>query len=347
MTITRLRQMGAELHDILTEFTSRSNTGVVTSNTQAQSGSYSFRFLQDFTASIVLDATYTQLRVGFFAHHVGTGTGDDPSLITFRGGGATSIDLRWDGGAQTFNLYRDTTLIDSVLSAGFAAESAWHHIGVDLNMANSGGWFYLYLDGVEIMSFDGDTIGAVSSIDTVRFGSGRTNQTWDDYLYIDDIYIENLSGESAPVAPPDYRFLPVTPNGNGYISQWDGNDGNSTDNYLLVDDIPPDSDTTYVESAISGEADSYTMTNPTIPTGWEVSAVIPLAVAKKLNAGGALNLKLETRTTISGSPSYATSSAIVLGTAYALAWERRPLNPSGGAWTAAMIDDLEIGVHAD
>jgi hypothetical protein len=347
MTITRLKQLGAELNNILSEFTSRSNTGVVTSATQAQSGTYSFRFEQDFTASIVLATNYTQLRCGFFAHHVGTGTGDDPSLITFRGGGVTGLDLRWDGGAQTFNLYRDTTLIDSILSAGFAAESAWHHIGIDLKTANSGGWFYLYLDGVEILSFDGDTVGSVSSIDTVRFGSGRTNQTWDNYLYIDDIYIDNLSGESTPAVVPDYRFLPVTPNGNGAHDDWDGNDGNSVDNYLLVDEIPPDDDTTYVESAVSGEQDNYAMTNPTIPTGWEVNAVIPFAIVKKLNAGGALNLKLETRTTISGSPSYVTSAAITLGTAYAIAWDRRATNPAGGSWTAAMVNDLEVGVITD
>lgn len=347
MTITRLKQLGAELNDVLSEFTSRSNTGLITSNTQAQSGTYSFRFLQDYTASIVLDTTYTQLRVGFFAHHVGAASGDDPQLISFRGGGVTGLDLRWDGDATTFTLYRDSTLIDSVLSAEFAAEGAWHHVGIDLKVANSGGWFYLYLDGVEILSFDGDTLGSVSSIDTVRFGSARTLQYWDNYLYIDDIFIESTTGESAPAVVPDYRFLYATPNGNGNSSQWDGNDGNSTDNYLLVDDIPHDSDTTYVESAVSGENDTYAMTSPTIPTGWEVSAVIPVAVAKKLNAGGALNLKLETRTTISGSPSYATSAAITLGTSYAVAWERRPLNPSGGGWTAAMISDLQIGVQTD
>lgn len=346
MTITRLWQAGAEFANMLTEFTSVSNVTVVTSNTTANSGTYAVRINFDETASIVLPSSYTQLRVGFFAKHFGAGATDDPSLVTFRGGGATGIDLRWDGDATTFVALVGTTSVESVLSADFAAEDAWHHIGVDIYLANSGGWIYVYLDGVEIISFDGDTIGTVATIDTVRFGSGRTNESWDNYLYLDDLYIESTTGEGAPAVVPDYRFLPVVANGNGYISQWVGNDGNSTDNYLLVDETPHDSDTTYVESATSGEIDAYTMSNPTIPTGWEVSAVIAQAVAKKLNAGGTLDLKLQTRTDISGSPSFATSAGIALSTAYTLQWERRATNPSGGAWTAAMVDDLQIGVHA-
>lgn len=347
MTITRLHQAGAELNNILSEFTSVSNIAVVTSSTKAQSGAYSFRFQNQYTASLVLSTTYTQLRAAFFALHFGTGAGDDPGLIAFAGSGTIGIELRWDGDASTFVLYRNTTQIASALSAEFAAEDAWHHVAIDLKLDNSAGWVYVYVDGVAVIEFDGDTIGTVSALDTVRFGSDRTNISWDNYLYIDDFYLDSTTGESAPTAPPDYRFLPVLPNGNGYISQWVGNDGNSTDNYLLVDEVTPDGDTSYVESAVSGEIDSYTMTDPTIPTGWEISAVIAMAVAKKLNAGGSLDLKLNTRTTVSGTPYSASSSPITLGTSYALAWERRPLRPDGGAWNETTANALEIGVVTD
>jgi hypothetical protein len=347
MTITRLHQAGAELNNILSEFTSVSNVAVTTSATKAQSGTYSFRFQNQYTASLVLSTTYTQMRVGFFALHFGTGAGDDPGLIAFAGSGTIGIELRWDGDASTFRLYRNTTQIASVLSAEFAAEDAWHHVAIDLKLDNSAGWVYVYVDGVAIIEFDGDTIGTVSALDTVRFGSDRTNISWDSYLYIDDFYLDSTTGESAPAAPPDYRFLPVLPAGNGYISQWVGNDADSTDNYLLVDETPPDGDTSYVESAGSGEIDSYTMTNPTISVGWEISAVIAMAVVKKLNAGGSLNLKLNTRTTVSAVNHSASSSPIVLGTSYALAWDRRALRPDGGVWNQATVDVLEIGVITD
>lgn len=346
MTITRIWQAGAELNNLLSEFDSVSGSGLETSSAVANSGSYSFRVnsLTRF-ADKVLSSALSQARIGFFVYHNGPTSTNNPALISLYSTSTICINVRFDG--TTLSVRAGSTVLGSVLSAAFAATGVWKHVGLDVKIASSGGWVYLYLDGVLIFSFDGDTNDGAASFNKITIGSPIIGHTWAIPIYYDDIYLDNLSGESAPTAPPDYRFLPVLPNGNGYISQWDGNDGNSTDNYLLVDEVPPDNDTTYVESAVSGEADSYTMTNPTIPTGWEVSAVIALAVAKKLNAGGALNLKLETRTTIMGSPSYATSSAIVLGTSYVLIWERRPLNPSGGAWTAAMINDLEIGIQAD
>jgi hypothetical protein len=346
MTITRIWQAGAELNNILSEFDSVSGPNIDTSSAVANSGTYSFRVnsLTRF-ADKVLSSALSQARIGFFVYHNGPTSGNNPALISLYSTSTICINVRFDG--TTLSVRAGSTVLGSVLSAAFAATGVWKHVGLDVKIASSGGWVYLYLDGVLIFSFDGDTNDGAATFNKITIGSPIVGHTWAIPIYYDDIYLDNLSGESAPTAPPDYRFLPVLPNGNGISSQWLGNDGNRTDNYLLVDDIPPDNDTTYVESSVSGEKDSYDMTDPTIPTGWEVSAVIPFAVVKKLNAGGALNLKLETRTTISGSPSFASSAAIVLGTAYALAWERRVLNPSGGGWTTAMINALAIGVITD
>lgn len=346
MTITRIWQAGAELNNILSEFDSVSGANMDTSSAVANSGTYSFRVnaINRF-ADKVLSTALSQARIGFFIYHAGATSAQNPAVFSLYSTSTICINLRFDG--TNLSLRAGTTVLGTVLSSAFAATATWHHIGLDVKIAATGGWVYLYLDGTLILSFDGDTNDGAASFNKVTIGSPIASNTWVAPLYYDDIYVDNTSGESVPAPVPDYRFLYVTPNGNGYTSQWDGNDGNSTDNYLLVDDIPHDSDTTYVESVISGETDSYTMTNPTIPTGWEVSAVIAVAVVKKLNAGGALNLKLETRTTISGSPSYATSAAITLGTSYAIAWERRPLNPAGGAWNSTLVNALEIGVQTD
>lgn len=146
---------------------------------------------------------------------------------------------------------------------------------------------------------------------------------------------------------PDQRFLRLSANGNGVSSQWDGSDADSTDNYLLVDEVLPDDDTTYVESVDSLDLDSYTMENITLETGWEIAAVIPWAVAKKLSAGSPLDLKHYIRTTISGTPYSATSAAQVLGTSYALYWERRTTDPDSGAWSETDVNNTEIGIEVD
>lgn len=346
MTITRIWQAGAELNNILLEFSSRSATSAAASSDAARTGTYSFRLnASNVTASKVLSSSLTQARIGCFVNHQGPSPSDNPAVLTLYNTSTQCIQLKFDG--TTFTLLAGSTTLGTALSSEFAVTGAWHHIGLDVNIASSGGWAYLYLDGVELIAFDGDTNDGAASFNTLMIGSPISLQTWNTPMYYDDLYVDNTSGESTPAAPPDYRFLAVIPNGNGYTSEWTGSDGNSTDNYLLVDETPPDDDTSYVETDVSGATDSYTMTNPTIDAGWEVSAVIAMAVARKLNAGGSINLKLATRTEVSGSPTAATSATLTLGTTYALVWERRALRPDGGNWSQTTVDALEIGVVSD
>lgn len=342
MTITRLWQAGAEFNDVLTEFTSRTSTNFTTSSTKARTGTYSFRTSFHYNASLVLGAATAQLRMGLFVNHNGVGSGDTPTLIQLMNGSTVVVGVRFDG--TNLSLYIGTSQQDSALSAEFAQTDTWLHIGIDVKIHASAGWAYVYLDGVEVLSYDGDTTTGAASIDQVTVGGTVNNEFWTSNIYFDDLYIEDTAGESAPAVVPDYRFIPLTPNGNGVHDDWIGNDADNVDSYLLVDEIPPDDDTTYVESAISGEEDSYAMSDLTLPTGYEISAVIGMAVAKKLNAGGTLDLKLTTRTTVSGSPTYASSAAFPLATDYGLVWERRATRPDAGAWDQATVDALEIGV---
>lgn len=346
MTITRIWQASAELDNILLEFSSRSATSAQTSTAEAKSGSRSFLMnASNVTASKVLSSSLTQAAFGFFFNHLGVSSGDNPAVFTLYNTSTQCIQLRFDG--TTLTLLAGATTLGTVLSSEFANTDTWIHVGLDVKIDGSVGWAYLYIDGTAVIEFDGDTNNGAASFNTVMIGSPISLQTWNTPFYYDDLYLDDTSGESAPVPVPDYRFLLVSPDGNGYSSDWVGSDGNSTDNYLLVDELPPDDDTSYVESAAGGETDAYTMSDPTIPEGWETSAVIPLAVVKKLNAGGALNLKLITRTTVSGSPYSASSAAITLATSYALAWERRALAPDGGGWDEDRLNALEIGVRPD
>lgn len=347
MTITRLWQAGAEFNDVLTEVTTRSSTGLVTSNTKARTGTYSFRMLVNYYIQQVLATTYTQLRMGLYLNHNGASSADSPSIIQLLSGSTVVVDLRWDGDNSTLQLVVGSTTEDSALSSAFAATDTWLHVGIDCKIASSGGWVVVYLDGVEVLSHTGATDAGAASINTVRVGGIRSSQLWKNYMYVDDIFLDNTAGEGAAAVVPDYRFLPIVPNGNGSLNEWLGNDGDSTDNYLLVDETPPDGDTTYVETDVVGEQDEYAMSDISVPAGYEISAVIPMAYAKKLNAGGSTNLKLKTRTEVASTTYTASSAAFSLGTDYGLFWERRALRPDAGAWDEATVNALEIGVIAD
>jgi hypothetical protein len=134
----------------------------------------------------------------------------------------------------------------------------------------------------------------------------------------------------------------IRPDGNGNYSAWVGSDADSTDNYLHVDEDPHDSDTSYVETDTATNRDSYTMDNYTLPTGFSVAAVIPMAIAKKVDAGGAVNIQLFTRE----SATDADSATKTLGTDYQLHNDRQTTKPSGGNWDQTSINAVEVGVEA-
>ena len=94
----------------------------------------------------------------------------------------------------------------------------------------------------------------------------------------DDVYLMAGTGDEFL---GDCTVATLLPTGNGFVNQFVGSDGNSTDNYLLVDEQPPSS-TDYVGSATTGQQDLYTLTNLT--GSGTVLAVAPTIYAVRARA---------------------------------------------------------------
>jgi hypothetical protein len=138
------------------------------------------------------------------------------------------------------------------------------------------------------------------------------------------------------------RFGIPVPNGNGNSSQLVGSDGNSVDNYLLVDDPPltHDGDSTYVQSATVGEKDTYGMSNLPTPA-LSIVAVCPLIIAKKTDAGSRAIKAVVRR---SGTD-YDAAVEHFLSTSYASYKQALLVDPStSAAWTEAGVNAMELGV---
>jgi hypothetical protein len=223
---------------------------------------------------------------------------------------------------------------------------AWRHVGVDVKLAASGGWINLYVDGVETLAFAGDTLGAsgVTTVDQVLFtGTLETTAAWENYAYIDDILIDDTTGEPAAATVPDRRFRLITPNGNGTASEMTGSDGDQVANYALVDEVPHNSDTDYVKALTTGLVDTYTMSTFTLPTDWVVGAILPLLIARKSAAEDDVRIApaLQSNTT------RAVGSGQTLGTSYDLRWGRWTTDPhTGVAWSQAGLDAVEVGAQS-
>ena len=131
---------------------------------------------------------------------------------------------------------------------------------------------------------------------------------------------------------------PLLPGGNGTYSQMVGSDGNSTDNYLLVDEVGPNT-TDYVESATVGDKDSYAMGNlPTVPSSIIATRAGIYAAASD---AGARSLRILTR---SGGTDYDNGVDFALTSTYRYYTDLRETDPATGvAWTESGVNAVEIG----
>lgn len=245
----------------------------------------------------------------------------------------------YPGTDGSLNLYRGdgSTLLDS--SAPFVlVASVWYYLEVKATIADAGGVFNLRVNGVEVASYSGDTRNAgVASARTIAFGGDRT-QT--GTTVIDDIYICDSTG-SAPHNDylGDIRVEALYPNGNGNSSQLDGSDGNTTDNYLLVDDTGGnDGESTYVESGDVGDKDTYAYGNLSAASG-TVYGVQPLLKARKTDAG---SKSVASVARVSGTEE--DSANVSLPQTYTINSDLRTTKPGGGAWSVSDVNGAEFGM---
>jgi hypothetical protein len=156
----------------------------------------------------------------------------------------------------------------------------------------------------------------------------------------DDLYVCNEAGAANNDFLGDVAVEVLRPNGNGAASGMVGSDGNSTDNWQLVDEaVVATAD--WVEGDNTGEKDTYAFTDSAFAAPSGCAGVIVFAHALKTDAG-ARTLRLVSR---SGGAE-ATSADKALGTAYGWVSHVFETKPDGAAWTLADVAAAEFGVEA-
>lgn len=355
MTITRVWQSGWELNSLASEsMDTYGATGKLSlSSTAPKTGTYALRidgsgpFTNGSVSQRVAVPSTTQLRVSFHVRFPASTqasafrlfsmcTNAMSYLFSFNvNAAATAFQVTKEGGAQ----------IGSDIPA---TANQYYHVGVDIKKDASAGWIRVYIDGVLSASFDGNT--AATAITILTFGNANTisgsGYTWNSglYAYWDDCYADDTTGELAPAVVPDRRFQLLTLTGNGSGAGWSGSDGNSVDNYLLVDEVPPNGDTDYVFASTPGLDDGYLLSNFTLSAGTRIQAVIPVASCKKMDSS---DVKLTLGVRLTGAAVETLGSAQALPTAYGLVkFERIATKPGGGSWTESDVNDAEIRIQS-
>lgn len=345
--MTRLYTDGAEMGDILSlHGTSLVGTGATftASTTQKRSGAYSYRAFGTTTDGQAMgfinipatDSIY--IRMGFYPdvfaqnhtmnvaslNAISTSANSVMAIVL---NSNTKVFQALSGGAAKAN---GTTVINT---------GGWHLIEIYFYEADSGGRIVMYLDGLLEIDYTGDTKpGTGTTFSRIYFGD-LDYTTSDTYCYFDDIAINDTNGSEDNGWCGNGHVIKLTPEGNGDKSELLGSDGDSVDNYLLVNDYPYDT-TTYVQSATASATDLYNLTacgltNVNIFRVWGENRAIDTTTGS-----GTMSIILKTESVEyeSGSVALSTAYGGYSGSAYRL-------NPNtSSAWTTTQLDALQGGM---
>jgi hypothetical protein len=300
---------------------------------QKRTGSYSYG---GNTGNTVLQKNITAISEFYYRYAIYESAFND-IVLYFRN--STTIHA-----GITTNSSNNKVYLQAGGSAGVASSThsiltnTWNLFEVYVKVADSpNGRVTIKINGVTEIDYTGDVKnGASTTVDNIYYN--ENGATW----YIDDLALNDTTGGVDDSWCGDGHIVKLAPDGNGATSDWDGSDGNSTDNYLLVDEVPSDGDTTYVSTSTSSEQDQYSL-SAFDGTGKVISRIYVEARAKKTTTD-ADTLKLGV---LPSGGSDEMSSALNLSTNYSrIVGPDMTVNPDdSAAWEDADLDALELVIE--
>ena len=222
-------------------------------------------------------------------------------------------------------------------SSGIAAGN-WYYVEFRLTLNDTGGTATMWVDGAQAGTFTGDTrqSGTQTIYNRLYIGS---DDGWGGY--IDDVYVVSADATAPNTNLGDSRVTTLFPNGNGTTSGGTGSDGNSTDNYALVDETTYNS-ADYVDFPTTVK-DTYAYSDASLNSGATIHGIQVASYIAKTDVGS-ITAKPVVRsggTEVDGTAVTPTSTTAVEFD------EVFVTKPGGGAWTASTIDAAEFGLKGE
>lgn len=278
----------------------------------------------------------------FVASVTGGGAGQSYGFAVQDSSGNNIVSVLAGGSHSTvWNVTFGNSSSQGATSEGYTA-STWKLFEFYLKIDAAVGELTIKADGNQIYTFSGDTDpnSRPNANRLLIYGGGFQSNFW-----LDDVIVNDTTGGVSDSWVDNGTLLLITPNGNGDSSDMLGSDGNSTDNYLLVDDVPADGDTTYVAADAAGEKDLYEMSDlPTLPAGSVVRSVRAGVIARRADPGTPSNvdvgIKSGTTEDFAAPQALTTSYAVYYGDVH---YEDPD---SVGAWDETLVDALQVGAES-
>lgn len=180
---------------------------------------------------------------------------DDGSISVYRGGTGTIGTI--PSGGTTGGTLLATSAPNVILM------DQYYHVEIKAFVDDAAGTVEVRVNNTTVLSFLGDTRnGSTALFGGVIIGFANDTDGNAAGVYIDDFYVLNGAGAINNNFIGDSRIHSILPDANGNYSELVGSDGNSVDNYLQVDENPPNT-TDYNGGGTSGDQDSYNF--PSLP----------------------------------------------------------------------------------
>lgn len=324
-------ELGANLWDTPSTFT-------VTSST-VRTGAYALDFQYSSTMWTTLPGEYIELYVrvaGYRTSYAGSYYGIF-SLGYATGGSYYPHANLWWNGTSVYICHGDWNEVTYVCSPKMAYTGKWHVFEFHYILDNSSGLAELRVNGQDGGYYSGNTNTSNPSYTAINAVGIRGNSSYAGR--IDDIAINDTTGSYNNSWVEDGRIVSLTPNGNGDSSQWVGSDADSTDNYLLVDEVPVNT-SDYVDEDTSGEKDLYAVSDWAVGTVLGIHQVYLDAYAQNPSGSSVMELGIKT-----GGSEYWETVPVM-----STSWVKRttvsgwPINPqTTSAWTTTDLDSVQIG----
>jgi len=231
---------------------------------------------------------------------------------------------------------RGTTLLETSADVVFAT-SQFCYLELKVTIGNAGS-YDIHVNGTSVLSNGSIDCQASANAyaQTVKLwgtaaGANTRGLTYDDWYIADD-----QAGDVTDFLG-SHRALTFYPNGEGDLIEWTPSTG--TDNSALVDEVPHNTDTDYVESSTTGQQDLYTFQNGVLVqiAGLQVNAVCretdatPFSIKLVAKSGATTD---EGSAVAIGNTSYVTRSRVL---------EQDP--DTSAPWDDAGYDAAQFGIE--
>jgi hypothetical protein len=228
-------------------------------------------------------------------------------------------------------------------SAAVLTVGNWHHIGFKAFLSDTVGTVDVWVDGVNVLSLTGQDTrngGTVVAFDAIELPGANGGPNPD---FIDDLII--LNGVDSGIAGmPNNDFLGVCrvesllPDADTATEQWTLSAG--SDSFALVDEVPPNGNTDYIEHDVAGEKTQLGL-GDLVSSAVDILGVQLSSHAVKMDAGTALF-----RQGIRSDASDANGADHALTESYINYQDIFEADPDGGgAWTPAQLNAAEAFVE--